>query len=310
MALKIGMIFPDYASQFVGMAKELYDNSRLIQEYFEEASNCLNINFVKLCFASSDSELVKMSYAYPSLFLVSSAISALLRERGIVPYKVAGYSLGEYAALCSIGSITLPDGLYFLSKFAALYQDELNGLDVRTIKVKGLLTKKLKKLLETSGNKNSQIVISSYQADNIHTIVGVRNAINAVELSILKINNVEVEDIPSEAGLHSLFMTPVSSALKMYSEKIDINNTNISFITGVDGLPIYLGASIKEKLIQQIYSPLLWKNVMKDMHDCDIFIHIGPGNTLAYITSIFYPKKLLFVINKQSDLDKLIQYLD
>ncbi len=310
MALKIGMLFPDYASQFVGMAKELYDNSRLIQEYFEEASNCLNINFVKLCFASSDSELVKMSYAYPSLFLVSSAISALLREKGIVPYKVAGYSLGEYAALCSIGSITLPDGLYFLSKFAALYQGELNGLDVRTIKVKGLLTKKLKKLLETSGNKNSQIVISSYQADNIHTIVGVRNAINAVELSILKINNVEVKDIPSEAGLHSLFMTPVSSALKMYSEKIDINNTNISFITGVDGLPIYLGASIKEKLIQQIYSPLLWKNVMKDMHDCDIFIHIGPGNTLSYITSIFYPKKLLFVINKQSDLDKLIQYLD
>ena len=203
MALKIGMLFPDYPSQFVGMAKELYDNSRLMQEYFEEASNCLNINFIKLCFASSDSELVKISHAYPSLFLVSSAVAALLLERGIVPYKVAGYNLGEYAALCSIGSLTLPDGLYFLSKFASLYQDELNGLDVRMIKVKGLSTKVLQELFETTGNKNSAIAISSYQADNMHTIAGIRNAIDTVELHILKMNNVEVEDIPSERELQS-----------------------------------------------------------------------------------------------------------
>ena len=45
--MKVGMLFPDYGSQYVGMAKELYDSSRVMQELFEEASNCLNINFVK-----------------------------------------------------------------------------------------------------------------------------------------------------------------------------------------------------------------------------------------------------------------------
>lgn len=34
--MKIGMLFPGYGSQFVGMAKELYDDSRTIQEYFEK----------------------------------------------------------------------------------------------------------------------------------------------------------------------------------------------------------------------------------------------------------------------------------
>ena len=44
--MKIGMLFPGYGSQFVGMDKDLYDESRTFQEYFEEASNCLNVNFV------------------------------------------------------------------------------------------------------------------------------------------------------------------------------------------------------------------------------------------------------------------------
>ena len=70
--MKIALLFPGYGSQFVGMGKELYDEYRIVQEYFEEASHVLNNNFVKLCFASSDVELSKMVNAYTSLFLVGS----------------------------------------------------------------------------------------------------------------------------------------------------------------------------------------------------------------------------------------------
>jgi len=309
VALKIGMLFPDYASQFVGMAKELYDNSRLIQEYFEEASNCLNINFIKLCFASSDSELSKIIHAYPSLFLVSSAVAALLHKKGIIPHKVAGYNLGEYAALCSIGSLTLPDGLYFLSKFAVLYQEKLEDLDVRTITISGLSERMLQEQLRVSNNESFHVGIAAYRTHNVHTLTGMRNGIDALELQVLKNHKAHVSDIPTEAGLHSPFMDSVVSSLKMYSEKIDIYNAPISFVSGVDGVSTLKGTSIKEKLIHQISSPILWKNVMKDMDDCDMFVHIGPGNTLSYTTRVYYSSKPLFTINKQSDLDKLMDYL-
>ena len=46
--MKIALLFPGYGSQFVGMGKELYDEYRIVQEYFEEASNCLNNNFVNI----------------------------------------------------------------------------------------------------------------------------------------------------------------------------------------------------------------------------------------------------------------------
>ena len=77
--MKCALIFPGYSSQYVGMGKELYDEYRIVQEYFEEASNCSNINFVKLCFASSDIELAKLTNAYMALFLIGSSVFALLK---------------------------------------------------------------------------------------------------------------------------------------------------------------------------------------------------------------------------------------
>src|SRR5206468_1601039 len=108
-----------YGSQFVGMGKDLYDQSRIMQEYFEEASNCLNINFVKLCFASSDAELARAEHAYPALFLVSCALHALIKEQGVQANIVAGYNQGEFSAVYAAGGINFPDGLYLLSKYAS-----------------------------------------------------------------------------------------------------------------------------------------------------------------------------------------------
>ncbi|MCL4361006.1 acyltransferase domain-containing protein [Candidatus Dependentiae bacterium] len=122
--MKIGIFFPDYGSQFVGMAKDLYDDSRLIQEYFEEASNCVNINFVKLCFASSESELSKLQNAFLSLFLVSVATAALIKETGIKIDKVAGMGIGEFSAITTAKGLSFPDGLYILSKLTEFLQNK------------------------------------------------------------------------------------------------------------------------------------------------------------------------------------------
>src|SRR5262245_26836049 len=121
--MKIALLFPGYGSQFVGMGKELYDEYRIVQEYFEEASNCLNVNFVKLCFASSDVELGKMVNAYTSLFLIGASVYAVLKESGIEVDIVAGYNNGENAALFAAHCFSLPDGLYLLNKFCSFYQE-------------------------------------------------------------------------------------------------------------------------------------------------------------------------------------------
>ena len=114
---KIALIFPGYGSQYVGMGKDLYDEYRTVQELFEEAYSCQNLNFVKLCFASSDQDLSEIVNAFQSIFLLCCALFNLLKELGVKPDVVTGQGIGYFASLFAGGSITLPDGLYLLNNF-------------------------------------------------------------------------------------------------------------------------------------------------------------------------------------------------
>lgn len=116
--MKIIMLFPGYGSQYIGMGKEFYDQSRIMQEYFEEAAICLPINFTKLIFSSSDNDLKILSNAYPAQFLVSICLFKILEQEGIIPTHVAGMDIGAYAALFAARGISFPDALYLLSKLA------------------------------------------------------------------------------------------------------------------------------------------------------------------------------------------------
>src|SRR5579863_1457205 len=170
--MKIALLFPGYGSQYVGMGKELYDEYRIVQEYFEEASTILDINFVKLCFASSDAELSKFLNAYTSLFLVGCSVSALLKELGITPAVVAGYNNGEYAALFAGGCFSLPDGLYLLNKFASFYQEFLDTVSVDVMQVKGVTTKRLETICAQVSNKEEKIAIALYNGPTDHCVAG------------------------------------------------------------------------------------------------------------------------------------------
>ena len=163
--MKIGMLFPGYGSQSVGMGKEFYDESRIMQEYFEEAANCLPINFVKLCFASSDVELAHMNNAYLSLFLVSNGIYATMKEAGITPDFVAGYDTGVYAALFAANGLSLPDGLYLLSKYALFYQEMLEASPKKfsEVRLTGCPTEEIEVLVREATTRNAYARIGIYE---------------------------------------------------------------------------------------------------------------------------------------------------
>jgi len=134
--MKRSVIFPDYGNQYVGMGKELYDTQRVMQEYFEEAADCLGINFVKLCFASSEVELSSLPQGPLSLFLVEAASGGMLREHGVTYELVTGLDMVSwYAAVHAAHGVSFPDGLYIIRKWSELYttamtHEPMQGMDV------------------------------------------------------------------------------------------------------------------------------------------------------------------------------------
>ncbi len=304
--MKIALLFPGYGSQFVGMGKDLYNENRIVQEYFDEASNCLDINFIKLCFASSDIEVGMMNHAYTSIFLVSSAIYALLKEAGIQPTVVAGYNLGEYSAFFAGNSITLPDGLYLLNKLALFYEEMLKDSSFEIVRVRGIATDTMENICARASVSDNRAQIATYLGEADTIVSGHKQATERVRSLVFESNpDAMFEVLPLELGLHSESMEPVVQNFKMYLEKVDFKDLTIPLISGTDGQVITQGDVIKEHVLKLLASPILWTRVMQMIGECDLIIEVGPGNTLESMVKAAYPDKLYQNVNKQSDIDRL-----
>ncbi|HML19197.1 MAG TPA: ACP S-malonyltransferase [Candidatus Dependentiae bacterium] len=304
--MKVGMIFPGYGSQYVGMCKELYDSSRLVQEYFEEAANCLDSNLVKLCFASSDAELSKMNNAYPAIFLVGASITALLKQEGIEPQVVAGYNTGEYSALFAAGGISFPDGLYILSKYAGLYQELLDELkESSVVRVTGIEIAELEAICNNIRADGSALHIALYSNHNECIVSGLVPAIERLREALKTLSGVKVKDAHSEIGLHSLLMDPVVGRLSMYLEKVDFNALSIPLISGSTAELITAQEAIRTNVIAHINNPVRWTDVIKQLESCDVIIEVGPGNSLQQPIQAWYPNKQVITVNKPEDIEKV-----
>lgn len=308
--MKVALLFPGYGSQFVGMGKELYDEYRIVQEYFEEAANCLNVNFVKLCFATSDNELSKMSNAYTSTFLVSCSIAALLKEQGLQPSIVAGYNLGEFAAIHTAGGISFPDGLYFLNKFASFYQEALETMDVAAIRVQGLSSQELAALCESISKNQSRVDIGLYTTEFDHVVTGIREGVAAVVEQLRGKSSVSCQEVSVEIGLHSELMEPVVKQMSLYAGKVDFKNSVFPIVSAVDARALENGEDIKERAVTLAQSAVQWPLILNVLSEYDACIEVGPGSKLSDMVKEKYPDKLVMSINKKADLDDLKKILE
>lgn len=101
-------LFPGQGSQHVGMAKDLYENFKLVRDLFEEASDATSLHLKKLCFEGPERDLLLTENTQPALLTASvAAFRVAESEMGFAPSAVAGHSLGEYSALVAAGAFPL-----------------------------------------------------------------------------------------------------------------------------------------------------------------------------------------------------------
>ncbi|MCD7739763.1 MAG: ACP S-malonyltransferase, partial [Candidatus Gastranaerophilales bacterium] len=104
-------------------------------------------------------------------------------------------------------------------------------------------------------------------------------------------------------AFHSPLMKSAGDEFVQYVSKFDFKDTNIPVYTNVDAKAETSGCEFKNKLPKQIYSPVLWTQIINNIQKSGIynFIEIGPGKVLAGLNKKINPElNTLNVFNNES----------
>ena len=107
-------LFPGQGTQFPGMGKELFEKSKLAQEYFKRGNDILGFSITDVMFEGSVEDLRQTKFSQPAIFLHSFILAKTLGN-DFNPDMVAGHSLGEISALAAIGSLDFESALKLIS---------------------------------------------------------------------------------------------------------------------------------------------------------------------------------------------------
>jgi [acyl-carrier-protein] S-malonyltransferase len=102
-------------------------------------------------------------------------------------------------------------------------------------------------------------------------------------------------------------MKEASLQLAKELDKIKLNSANIPVVNNVTAEPVAAPQEIKDNLIKQVYSPVLWEDSMKFILSNGVsdFIEFGPGNVLKGLMRRIDEKVEVINIEKKEDILKL-----
>ncbi|HEY1025796.1 MAG TPA: ACP S-malonyltransferase [Sphingobacteriaceae bacterium] len=271
-------VFPGQGAQFVGMGKDLYDQSEEAKELFEKANAILGFRITDMMFNGTDEDLKQTNVTQPAIFL-HSVILAKVMGSNFQPDMVAGHSLGEFSALVAAGALTFEDGLRLVAARANAMQKacELQpstmaailGLDDFT--VEDVCQRVSDVVVPANYNCPGQLVISGSiegidKACELLTAAGAKRA--------LKLN--------VGGAFHSPLMEAARVELQAAIEAVTINEPVCPIYQNIDAKPYKAPASIKHNLIAQLTGAVRWTQTVQHMlqDGATSFTEVGPGNVL------------------------------
>jgi [acyl-carrier-protein] S-malonyltransferase len=280
---KTAFIFPGQGSQYPGMGKELAENFPLARQTFEEADEALGSRLSRLCFEGPEDELKLTANTQPAILTVSiAALRVVGAETGLAADYLAGHSLGEFSALVAAGALEFGDAVRTVRARGRFMQEAVPVgvgamaaiLGVEPEILAGICAEAAQGEVVSPANFNSpgQIVIAGH-AGAVNRAIEIAKSRGFRKAMLL----------PVSAPFHCSLMAPAADRLAETLAAISIRPLCAPVVTNVEGKPNGDEGRVRELLVKQVCSPVLWDGSVQNMAGLGVgrFIEIGPGKVLA-----------------------------
>lgn len=302
---KKAFIFPGQGSQYVGMAKDLFEKSVEAKEMIKTADDILGINLSYIMFNGPEDELKQTQFTQPAIFLHSIILAGIIRT--IDADAAAGHSLGEYSAYVASGTIQFHEAIKLVRARGVAMQEAGNENKGTMAAVIGLDSGKVESLCNDASsegivqcanfNSPGQIVISG-------SVDGVKKAMELCKTAGAKM----VKELVVSAAFHSPLMLSAKEKLNSALSSTNFYNPKFPVFTNVTAKQVEGISEIKSKLYEQITAPVRWEETIMNMikDGVEEFYEIGPGNVLQGLVKRINPDVKRFGIDKFEDVEKYL----
>lgn len=299
------MVFPGQGSQSVGMLQALVERYPQMKKTFADVSEMLDYDLWQLIQIGPIEELNKTWQTQPAILATSVAIYSIWQEKqGAKPAVMAGHSLGEYSALVCAGVLDFKEAIKLVEVRGRLMQDAVSegtgsmyaiiGLDGSAVRLVCEQASQGEIVAPVNFNSPSQIVIAGHKE-------AVLRAAKNCKVAGAK----RVIPLPVSVPSHCELMKSAADKLAVALDKVTFSSPKIPVLNNVNAKIEKDTSAIKQALIEQLYSPVRWIEIVEEIakQDIQLLIEVGPGNVLTGLAKRIVKALGSIAINDPDSLD-------
>lgn len=271
-------VFPGQGAQFSGMGKDLYENSEIAKNMFNQANEILGFDIQKIMFEGTDEELKQTKVTQPAIFLHSTILAACLGDT-FKPDMVAGHSLGELSALVANKVLKFEDGLKLVYKRALAMQAACEAVPSTMAAILGLEDEVVEKIC---AEIDGVVVAANYNCPGQLVISGSIPAVDEACVKLTEAGAKRALKLPVGGAFHSPLMEPAREELAAAIEATEFSKPICAVYQNVNASAVTDPQTIKDNLVAQLTAPVKWTQIMQNMiaDGATEVIEVGPGKVL------------------------------
>ena len=289
-------LFPGQGSQKVGMGQDFYTDSPIAKATLDEANAFFDGDLLKTLFEGPQEDLNHTRAAQPGLLAVEVAIARHLIDSGLTPEGCAGHSLGEIPALVVAGALRFEDAFTFTLVRARLMSENVPeggmaavmGLDAESI----------------AANLPEDVQVANYNGPQQTIISGSAAGIDAALTTLKDAGAKRVLLLKVSGPFHSEFMRSAAEQLAAVLTDMAISAPEYKFISSVTAQAESDPEVIRRLLVEQLYSPVRWTEVMAGVREYDA-LEVGPGNVLKGLAKRMDAAPAITCVGALAELESL-----
>ncbi|HAU4031577.1 TPA: ACP S-malonyltransferase [Legionella pneumophila] len=309
---KSAFVFPGQGSQSIGMLSDFMPQYTVVTDAFTEASDALGYDLWDLVQNGPETKLNQTEYTQAAMLTADVAIYRLLMQLGVPqPQVMAGHSLGEYAALVCANSLSLKDAAQLVARRGQVMQNAIPLGEGAMAAIVGLSDEQVRSLCEQASTANHLVTPANYNALGQIVVAGHRVAVD------------KLIQLAEETGARLAMIIPVSvpchcpllkNAAELFAEnlaQIEFQVPSVDVISNVD-LSIYHSTQhIRDKLKEQLYSPVRWVETVQliQQRGIELVVECGPGKVLNGLIKRIERNLTTISVYDTISLDQVIERL-